>query len=76
MTDKEWKELCEWAISLNKKDVYITKRNAIEWISVGNCFEETLGFFKDGMVIGESIISRNRTAKQIKSIIENLIEEV
>ena len=71
MTDKEWKELCKWVKSLKNRNVYVIKN---EWISVGNCFEGNLGFFKDGMIYGEGVIAENRTAKQMKEIIKNLLE--
>lgn len=76
MTDKEWKELCEWAKSLNNEDVYVHTNKELsikEWISVGGYPAENLGFFKNGLILGENIISENRTPAQMKSIIENLL---
>lgn len=78
MTDKEFKELCEWAKTLNNENVYVAKyeknSDKTEWISVGNCWFESLKFYKDGKIYGEEdIISENRTAKQMKAIIENLL---
>lgn len=63
MTDKEWENFCEWANSLNK-DVFITD----SYVEIGNCY-----FYKDGMIYSEGIIARQRSQKQIKSIIENLL---
>ena len=69
-----WKELCEWVKSLNNKNACVKKfDDKEEWISVGDCFAENLGFYKTGLILGESIIAENRTIEQMKSIIENLL---
>ena len=47
--------------------------NGYQW---GIVLKGNLGFFKDGMIYGEGVIAENRTAKQIKAIIKNLVEEV
>lgn len=72
MTDKEWKELCEWVKSLNN-NFYITV------LSNGNIrfygMDMNLEFDKDGCIATQKgdILVVSRTAKQIKSIIENLL---
>lgn len=73
MTDKEWKELCDWAKQYDygafKTEIIIKFQGVI------------IGFFKDGMVAIEhcdinpvyQVIAYNRTAEQIKAIITNLL---
>ncbi len=73
MTDKEWKELCDWA---SKQGAFIIPTEImIKFQAI------VIGIFKDGMVVIEhcdinpvyQVIAYNRTPAQIKSIIENLL---
>ena len=68
MTDKEWKELCEWAKNRSNK---LTVSD--DYITFSDDYGE-LVFDKFGSIFsGSSIITFCRTAKQIKAIIENLL---
>lgn len=76
MTDKEWKKLCNWVKSLNSKHCFIDKFNGKEEILVGIYGGDYLEITKNGEVIEfdyGSLVAENRTAKQVKSIIENLL---
>ena len=84
MTDKEWKELCEWAdnsrkITLSGDDEYVY------YIEI--FFDETTIIYvnKHGGIrlhksyngaTSDSVIVWNRTYKQIKNIIANLVEDM
>lgn len=76
MTDKEWKELCEWAKDLQNKKVTVsefTYEPFEEHITL-NPRGETLIFYKSGEILGaEDYIAYHRTAKQMKEIITNLL---
>ena len=79
MTDKEWKELCDWVKSLNTKHCFIDKFNEEERILAGIYGGDYLEITKDGDIIEfdyGSLVAENRTQKQIKAIIKNLVEEV
>ena len=68
MTKKEWKELCEWAKTLEK--------TAFVRVYEDNIAVEGLEFTKCGDIecnYGEYCLVKNRTTAQIKSIIENLL---
>ena len=67
MTDKEWKELCEWAETLHCPDITIRK----DYIQVAG-----LEFTKWGTIEcnnGEYCLIEHLQYNNIKSIIENLI---
>lgn len=63
MTNIEWKELCEWAKSIDD-NALITD----SYVEIGNLY-----YYKDGIIYSEGIIARNRSPEKIKSIIENLL---
>lgn len=68
MTDKEWKELCEWAESLKNDKVEVIENIVIDSGS------ECLIFDKSGNIhCLFDTVAYNRTPAQIKSIIENLL---
>ena len=75
MTDKEWKDLCKWAKSLDRKELTLTP------LFIGNCIElyieETkifLTFYASGMFCADGkTIVKNLKAEQIKAIITNLL---
>ena len=71
MTDKEWTELCDWVRTLEKM--------AFVCIDKDRIIVESLEFTKYGNIecnYGEYCLVENRSAKQIKSIIKNLIRKV
>lgn len=65
MTDKEFKKFYEWVNSINK-DAFITD----SYVEIGNIY-----YYKDGTIYSEGIIAKNRSQKQVKEIIKNLLEE-
>jgi len=69
MTDKEWKELCEWV-----KGKYSNKLTVSDnYITFSDDYGE-LVFDKFGNILtNDSIITFRRTPAQMKSIIENLL---
>ena len=74
MTDKEWKELCEWAKSLKNKSIKILfntiyRDNDFEW-------DEIIIDYRGNINQGDNMIALNRTAKQIKELIKNIVDEV
>lgn len=81
MTDKEWKELCDWVKSLNSDkvclDTYDIDEDVFSFIKVRTddfgC--EGIDIEKDGRITFcyGGFIAKNRTAKQIKAIITNLL---
>lgn len=77
MTDKEWKELCEWAKNLQNKKVTVSKftyEPFEEHITLDLPRAEILIFYKSGEILGaEDYIAYNRTPEQIKAIITNLL---
>jgi hypothetical protein len=83
MTDKEWKELCEWAEKLGSKRIVVgynefVGEKSIYIYSVGVNFfcSDKIGLViqQDGSISnGRTYIAKNRTPQQIKSIIENLL---
>lgn len=78
MTNKEWKELCNWVKSLNTKHCFIDEFNEEEVILAGIYGGDYLEITKNGEIIEfdyGSLIAENRTQKQIKAIIKNLVEE-
>lgn len=79
MTDKEWKELCEWAEKKYPENIITDKCYCIDMLLKDH---NVLEFTKLGRIvihkdIGDLSIrfnlEYNRTAKQIKTIIENLL---
>jgi hypothetical protein len=79
MTDKEWLELCEWAEKNYPENIITDKCYVIDMLLSNH---NMLEFNKSGRIdiyknIGDLSIrfnlDCNRTAKQIKSIIENLL---
>ena len=87
MTDKEWKELCDWAEKLDYDRIEVEYNKILDerTIYIKSVDESYLyGHNKVGLVInqdgsisnGRVYIAENRTAKQIKAIIKNLVEEV
>lgn len=76
MTDKEWKEVWDFAEKQNVlvKIISFTEDYDKDHFAVGG-----FTICKNGNILcgycGEILIE-NRTAKQIKSIIKNLVEEV
>ncbi len=84
MTDKEWKEICDWVKSLNSKLCFIDNSDEeVILVGVGDDSPHIFGggyleITKNGEVIEydcEILIVKNRSQKQIKAIIKNLIEE-
>ena len=75
MTDKEWKELCEWAREKELKYLMVSP------LFIGDCIElyieetnTTIIFYKNGMVsVDGRVIKNNLKQTEIKSIIENLL---
>lgn len=69
MTDKEWKELCEWAEENHSNKLTVSGK----YIKFCDDYDE-LVFDKAGTIFaGISIITFRRTPEQIKAIIENLL---
>lgn len=85
MTDKEWKELCEWADKFSRK---ITLSGDDKYVYYIEIFLEKTTIIrvnsKGGIILhksntgstSESVIIWNRTYKQIKNIIANLVEDM
>ncbi len=82
MTDKEWKELCDWVKSLNTKHCFIDNSDEeVILVGVGDNSPYIFGggyleITKNGEVIEydcEIVIAENRTQTQMKAIIENLL---
>ena len=82
MTDKEWKKLCDWVKSLKNDRVYICKRTENDivkymYITIGDAYTESLDIYQDGSIYFangyDCVIVRNRSYKQIKAIITNLL---
>ena len=73
MTDKEWKELCEWAKNLHRDFIVVDSDN--QYIAIGETYGIEFYITDDGNIRGSwgEIMSCNRTAKQIKVIITNLL---
>ena len=72
MTDKEWKELCEWVKSLNDNShITILPNKNIRFYGM----KMNLEFDKDGCIATQEgyLLVVRRTPQQIKSIIENLL---
>ena len=85
MTDKEWKELCDWADKFSRKIILSGDDEYIYYIKIYIDKTTTIYINKHGGMklykhcegsTSESVIIWNRTYKQIKAIIENLVEEV
>lgn len=82
MTDKEFKELCEWAKKNYPKNIMTDNYYYIDMIlSNHNILEfNKLGRIDIQKNIGDLaikfILEDNRTPAQIKAIIENLLQEV
>ena len=85
MTDKEWKKLYKWAENYSDKvylkgvldvcygiDVYINNQMIMQVDKYGDLKIHT----HNKNINVDVNIADNRTAKQIKAIIKNLIEEV
>lgn len=75
MTDKEWKELCEWVKSLNCRKVCISNKVFDDGcILVKNIFVRLM-ISSTGALFSKTYdrIADNRTPAQIKAIIENLL---
>ena len=82
MTDKEWKELCEWVKNLKNDKVYVCKRTENDivkymYITIVDAYTEPIDIYSEGEIYFangyDCVIARNRTAKQIKAIIKNLL---
>lgn len=75
MTDKEWKELCEWVREKELKYLMVSP------LFIGDCIElyieetyTTITFYKNGMVsVDGKVIKNNLKQAEIKSIIESLL---
>lgn len=79
MTDKEWKELCDWADNNKFQVLHIGDRSNI-YVEIDNnrrfVIYNSGAIFMEFKYIDTSMdifITRNRTVKQIKAIIENLL---
>lgn len=74
MTDKEWKELCNWAESLKNNRIKIIDYNYNKRF-ISFCGPSVkLRFYKGGYIYTAiGCLRRNRTSQQIKTIIENLL---
>ena len=71
MTDKEWKELCDWVKSLN--DNYRITVLSDTVIRFYGC-SKNLEFYSNGEIWCDcECLIGLRTAKQIKAIIESLL---
>lgn len=68
MTDKEWKELCDWAESLKNDKIEVIVNIVIDTGTEGLIITQS----GDIRTLTDDI-AYNRTAKQIKAIIENLL---
>lgn len=75
MTDKEWKELCEWTKSLHYRKVHVSNK-----VFDGGCILIKDSFVKlmisnTGALFSKTYekIADNRSSTQIKAIIENLL---
>lgn len=81
MTDKEWKSLCGWAEKLDRIEIEYNKilderTLYIQSVSDSYLYGRKVGLeiSQDGSIYnGRVYIAENRTPKQIKSIIENLL---
>lgn len=73
MTDKEWKELCEWAKNLHRDFIVVDSNN--QYIAIGEIYGIEFYITDDGNIRGSwgEIMSCYRSSKQIKAIIENLL---
>lgn len=71
MTDKEWKEVLVWAESLKNKSIKIF----YDTIFIGNDFGwgEIMIRYPGNIFLEDNIIVLNRSQKQVKAIIENLL---
>lgn len=75
MTDKEFKELCDWVREKELKYLMVSP------LFIGDCIElyieetnTTITFYKNGMVsVDGRVIKNNLKQAEIKSIIENLL---
>lgn len=85
MTNKEWNELCEWADKFSRKITLSGDDEYIYYIKI--YFDKTTMIYINkhgGMKLhkscegstSESVIIWNRTFKQIKNIIANLVEDM
>lgn len=85
MTNKEWKELCDWAYEYSRK--ITLSGNTEECWAIDIYMDKNTNFFieKQGRIrlhkyfcgtTVEIIIVENRSQKQIKAIIKNLVDEV
>jgi hypothetical protein len=75
MTDKEWKELCDWAKSLvkNFNKNYVIALDVYENYFILRKHRGIIEIHCKGLIDIGCWKSENRTAKQIKAIIENLL---
>lgn len=83
MTDKEWKELCDWAerldyerIEVEHNEVLDEKTIYIKSVDESYLYGRRVGLEinQDGSIYnGRVYIVENRTPEQIKTIIENLL---
>ena len=71
MTDKEWKELIEWVKSL--KENYVIALDVYENYFVLRKHRGIVDIHRKGLIDFGCWKSENRTYKQIKAIIENLL---
>ncbi|MDY3907236.1 MAG: hypothetical protein SOZ42_01105 [Candidatus Enterosoma sp.] len=86
MTDKEWKELCGGAERLDYDRIEVEYNKVldertiyIKSVAESYLYDRRVGLEinQDGSIYnGRVYIAENRTAKQIKAILENLVEEV
>jgi len=71
MTDKEWKELCEWAKTLVKS--YVITLDVYEDYFVLRKHRGIVDIHRKGLIDFGCWKSENRTPAQMKAIIENLL---
>lgn len=75
MTDKEWKELCEWVREKELKNLMVSP------LFIGDCIElyieetnTTIIFYKNGIFsVDGRVIKNNLKQTEIKAIITNLL---
>lgn len=74
MTDKEFKELCEWAKSLKNNRIKIIDYNYNKRFISFRGPSVKLRFYKGGYIYTTiGCLRRNRTPEQMKAIITNLL---
>lgn len=88
MTEKEWNELCDWAENLHSNRIEVERDVDIEAIETKTIYvlsvDSYLGYEigltieEDGTIYSRDwvCIANDCSAKQIKSIIKNLIRKV